>query len=80
MTQKSSALGLPQGAALSIFVVGRTVGWIAHAIEQYQSQIGQLNYREGFLGLAAYRSLFCPASTHAEAFLVCQPHEVGGLL
>lgn len=31
-----AALGLPTGAALSIFVLGRTVGWIAHAIEQYE--------------------------------------------
>src|SRR3954467_8842157 len=60
--------------------IDRTLEAKRQAIEQYQSQIGQLNYREGFLGLAAYRSLFCPASTHAEAFLVCQPHEVGGLL
>ncbi len=29
-------LGLPQGAALAIFAVGRTVGWIAHALEQRQ--------------------------------------------
>ena len=35
----TTALGLPQGAALSLFVVGRTVGWIAHAIEQYQSGV-----------------------------------------
>jgi citrate synthase len=34
-----TALGLPAGAALGIFVVGRTVGWIAHAIEQYQSRV-----------------------------------------
>jgi citrate synthase len=33
----TTTLELPQGAALSLFVVGRTVGWIAHAIEQYQS-------------------------------------------
>ena len=26
-------LGLPRGAALGLFVIGRTVGWIAHAIE-----------------------------------------------
>lgn len=31
------ALGLPQGAALGFFIIGRTVGWIAHAIEQYES-------------------------------------------
>ncbi len=33
-----TALGLPNGSALSLFVVGRTVGWIAHAIEQYESR------------------------------------------
>ena len=35
----ATALGLPPGAALGLFVVGRTVGWIAHAIEQYDSGI-----------------------------------------
>jgi citrate synthase len=35
----ATALGLPQGSALALFVVGRTVGWIAHAIEQYQSDV-----------------------------------------
>jgi citrate synthase len=33
----TTALGLPLGSALGLFVVGRTVGWIAHAIEQYES-------------------------------------------
>ena len=28
------AFGLPQDSALSMFLLGRTVGWIAHAIEQ----------------------------------------------
>lgn len=28
---------LPEGAALSLFVLGRTAGWIGHAIEQYRS-------------------------------------------
>jgi citrate synthase len=32
-----TALGLPPGSALGLFVVGRAVGWIAHAIEQYES-------------------------------------------
>jgi citrate synthase len=35
----TTALGLPLGAALGLFVIGRTVGWIAHAIEQYHSGI-----------------------------------------
>jgi citrate synthase len=30
------ALQLPAGAALALFAIGRTIGWIAHAIEQYQ--------------------------------------------
>jgi citrate synthase len=32
-------LGLPRNAALGLFIVGRTVGWIAHATEQYESGI-----------------------------------------
>ncbi len=31
------ALGLPQGGAIALFALGRTIGWIGHAIEQYQS-------------------------------------------
>lgn len=29
------ALGLPAGTALAIFALGRTIGWIGHALEQY---------------------------------------------
>ena len=29
------ALGLPSGAALTLFAIGRTIGWIGHALEQY---------------------------------------------
>ncbi len=32
------ALELPDGAATAIFALGRTVGWIAHALEQYESR------------------------------------------
>jgi citrate synthase len=31
-------LGLPKGAALALFANGRTVGWIAHALEQFQEK------------------------------------------
>ncbi len=31
------ALGFPRGAAIALFAIGRTVGWIGHAIEQYGS-------------------------------------------
>ena len=30
------ALQLPAGAPLALFAIGRTVGWLGHAIEQYQ--------------------------------------------
>lgn len=33
------ALGLPRGAALGLFLVARSVGWIAHAMEQYQTGV-----------------------------------------
>lgn len=31
------ALGLPRGAATALFAVGRTAGWIAHALEQREA-------------------------------------------
>ena len=56
--------------------IDRTMEAKRRAIDQYQSQLSQLNYREGFVGLAAYRSLFCPSSSYAEAFLVCDRQEL----
>lgn len=32
------ALQLPNGSALALFALGRTVGWIGHTLEQYQSE------------------------------------------
>lgn len=32
----AAALQLPPGTALTLFALGRTIGWIGHAIEQYQ--------------------------------------------
>jgi citrate synthase len=32
----TNALQQPPGAALALFALGRTIGWIGHAIEQYQ--------------------------------------------
>jgi citrate synthase len=32
-------LGLPRDGALGLFIIGRSVGWIAHAIEQYGSGV-----------------------------------------
>ncbi|HXC28755.1 MAG TPA: citrate synthase family protein [Stellaceae bacterium] len=35
----TTALGLPPGSALAIFLVARSVGWIAHAMEQYETGV-----------------------------------------
>lgn len=44
------ALGLPRGAALALFALGRTAGWIGQALEQYQS--GQMiRPRARYVGL-----------------------------
>jgi citrate synthase len=32
----AQALDLPEGAPLTLFALGRTIGWIGHAIEQYR--------------------------------------------
>jgi citrate synthase len=32
----SRVLGLPRGAALALFAIGRAAGWVGHALEQYQ--------------------------------------------
>lgn len=39
------------------------------AMEAHRSQLDCLGYKAAFLGLAAYRSLFCPTSKYAEAFM-----------
>ncbi|MGH7059529.1 MAG: citrate synthase family protein [Stellaceae bacterium] len=46
----ATALDLPPGAALGLFVIGRTVGWIAHAIEQHESGV-LIRPRARYVGL-----------------------------
>ena len=43
------ALSLPAGAALTLFALGRTIGWIGHAIEQY-AQNGIIRPRAKYVG------------------------------
>lgn len=31
-------LRLPEGSPLALFAIGRTIGWIGHAIEQYATE------------------------------------------
>jgi citrate synthase len=38
MVVLAQTLNLPSESALALFALGRTVGWIAHAIEQYQRE------------------------------------------
>lgn len=42
-------LALPRGSALALFAIGRTIGWIAHAIEQY-SQNAMIRPRAKYVG------------------------------
>lgn len=41
--------GLPDDAALAVFAIGRSIGWIAHAIEQY-AQEGVIRPRAKYVG------------------------------
>jgi len=43
-------LNLPEGYGLGIFALGRTIGWLAHAIEQYQSN-RMIRPRARYVGL-----------------------------
>ena len=45
------ALGLPNGAALTLFAIGRTIGWIGHAIEQYEKN-AIIRPRAKYVGVA----------------------------
>ncbi len=45
------ALGLPRGSALAMFAVGRSVGWIAHALEQ-NAEGGLIRPRARYIGPA----------------------------
>ena len=48
-------LRLPAGSPLTIFAIGRTIGWIGHAIEQYET--GQLiRPRAKYVGVVPTRS------------------------
>jgi len=44
-------LGIPRGSALTLFAIGRTIGWIAHAIEQY-TQNAMIRPRAKYVGPA----------------------------
>jgi citrate synthase len=43
------SLNLPRGAALGLFAIGRTIGWVAHAIEQY-AQATMIRPRAKYVG------------------------------
>ena len=45
------ALSLPMGGALTLFALGRTVGWIGHAIEQYATD-RLIRPRARYVGIA----------------------------
>jgi citrate synthase len=43
------SLNLPRGAAVALFAIGRTIGWIAHAMEQYH-QATMIRPRAKYVG------------------------------
>jgi citrate synthase len=45
----SRVLDLPEGSALTLFAIGRTIGWIGHAVEQY-GQPGIIRPRARYVG------------------------------
>ena len=45
----AAVLGLPAGASETLFIVARTAGWIAHALEQYRTG-GLLRPRARYVG------------------------------
>jgi len=54
-----------------VLPIDATVEAKQHAIDVYRSQLDVLDYRAGFMGLSAYRGLFCSPSRYAEAFITC---------
>ena len=57
----SRVLRLPPGSALTLFAIGRTIGWIGHAIEQYAT--GQLiRPRAKYTGVTAGTTSGLPAA------------------
>ena len=44
-----AALGLPPGSATALFALGRTAGWVAHALEQRGARV-LLRPRARYLG------------------------------
>jgi citrate synthase len=42
-------LDLPRGSALALFAIGRSIGWVAHAIEQY-GQDAMIRPRAKYVG------------------------------
>lgn len=51
--------------------IGGTIDYKRSAIQCHRSQLELLDYTNAFVGLAAYRALFCRGARYAEAFRVC---------
>src|SRR5689334_12877301 len=58
--------GLPPGSGLALFAIGRTIGWIGHAIEQYASGT-LIRPRAKYVGTLARHAERCEGSVSAIA-------------
>jgi citrate synthase len=79
LTMLSIALGLPPRSAFAMFIIGRTVGWIAHIVEQRESGAlirPRADYLPAALPGAAPASGACApdARTLAQTDLVARHH------
>jgi len=56
--------------------IDETIQFKRAAIACHRSQLAMIDYYDAFVGLSAYRAVFCPPSRFAEAFLVQESSRV----
>ncbi len=82
----SRALNLPAGSALTLMALGRTAGWVAHALEQYQQAriirpraryVGPAPLRGDGLSRSSAPSIYACASTMIAKVSPARPRNSG---
>ena len=65
----------PLGANM-VIPIDSTIHCKLEAIRAHKSQMATMNYARAFRALAQYRSLFCPSTRYAEAFMMLDCQEL----